>query len=181
MVGGRAEGRHREERGKTASPRGQWPWQERVRAEENQGQRSPRCAGQAVGGRFLATPLFPGRERHQQRTRCSSVQITLGERAWFVATGARKVASRWRFQTTRSLEYQPGPHGGVAVRIRSTCQRLDADRWVHRPEALTCRMSTERRPYSSPKKPSRNKRWPPTAVTKAYTARPITTSATRTP
>ena len=32
-------------------------------------------------------PLIPGpQERHQQRTRCSSVQITLGERAWFVAT-----------------------------------------------------------------------------------------------
>jgi hypothetical protein len=27
----------------------------RVRAEENQGERSPRCAGQAIGGRFLAT------------------------------------------------------------------------------------------------------------------------------
>src|SRR5262249_41334638 len=30
-------------------------WQERVRAEENQGERSPRCAEQAGWGRFLAT------------------------------------------------------------------------------------------------------------------------------
>jgi hypothetical protein len=34
-------------------------------------------------------PLFPSRERHQQRTRCSFLQITLAERAWFVATAAR--------------------------------------------------------------------------------------------
>jgi hypothetical protein len=34
-------------------------------------------------------PHIPGpRERHQQRTMCSSVQITLRERIWFVATGA---------------------------------------------------------------------------------------------
>jgi len=33
--------------------------------------------------------LSPGpRERHQQRTRCPSAQTTLGEGAWFVATGA---------------------------------------------------------------------------------------------
>src|SRR5262249_46463694 len=31
--------------------------------------------------------------------------------------------------------------------------------------------------HSSPKKPSRNKRWPPTAVTKPYTPRPSTTAA----
>src|SRR5262245_44291355 len=42
----------------------------------------------SVGGR--SDPRIPGpRERHQQRTRCSSVQITLGERARFVATDAR--------------------------------------------------------------------------------------------
>src|SRR5439155_22436859 len=34
------------------------------------------------------TPLLPSRERHQQRTLCSFVQITLAERAWFVATEA---------------------------------------------------------------------------------------------
>src|SRR5262249_9731702 len=34
-------------------------------------------------------PLLPGpRERHQQRTKCSSVQIALGEWAWFLVTGA---------------------------------------------------------------------------------------------
>src|ERR1700722_12465469 len=32
-----------------------WLWRERVRAEENQRDRSPRCAGQAIWGRFLAT------------------------------------------------------------------------------------------------------------------------------
>ena len=36
--------------------------------------------------RIDVTPLFPSRERHQQRTRCSFVQIALAERAWFVAT-----------------------------------------------------------------------------------------------
>src|SRR5262249_29238450 len=34
-------------------------------------------------------PLFPSRERHQQRTLCSLVQTSLAERVWFVATEAR--------------------------------------------------------------------------------------------
>jgi hypothetical protein len=54
-MGRRAERRNRGERGRTASPPGQWLWQGRVRAEENQRLRSPRCAEQAGGGRFLAT------------------------------------------------------------------------------------------------------------------------------
>src|SRR5262249_42710363 len=41
-----------------------------------------------AAGRFPATPLFPSRERHQQRTQWSFVQITLPARAWFVATEA---------------------------------------------------------------------------------------------
>jgi hypothetical protein len=36
------------------------------------------------------TPLILApRERHQQRTKCSFVYITLAKRAWFVATGVR--------------------------------------------------------------------------------------------
>ena len=54
-MGRRAEGRNRGERGGTTSQTGQWLWQERVRAEENQRLRSPRRAEQADGGRSLAT------------------------------------------------------------------------------------------------------------------------------
>jgi hypothetical protein len=53
--GPEGEGRTRERRGLTDSEPGQWAWQGTVRAEDNQGERSPRCAGQAIGERFLAT------------------------------------------------------------------------------------------------------------------------------
>jgi len=76
-VGQRAEGRNRGGRERTASQTGQWLWQERVRAEENQGERSPRCAEQAGWGRFLATDAGaaklrearPAWERAQERLR----------------------------------------------------------------------------------------------------------------
>jgi WD40 repeat protein len=50
------------------------------------------CVVFSPDGRWLAaggldgTPLFPSRERHQQRTMCSFVQMILAERGWFVAT-----------------------------------------------------------------------------------------------
>src|SRR5262249_60000169 len=70
-----------------ASQTGQWPWQGRLRAEEYHADRSPRCAGKTGWREVPCNALIPGpRERHQQRTRCPSVQITLGERAWFLAT-----------------------------------------------------------------------------------------------
>src|SRR5262249_29584695 len=49
-AGGRRGGR-----GRRASQTSLEPRQGAMRAEENQGERSPRCAGQASGGRFLAT------------------------------------------------------------------------------------------------------------------------------
>ena len=50
-------------------------------------------------------PLISGpRERHQQRTRCSSVHIMLGERAWFVATKGRSTPS----ETTTPALKAPG-------------------------------------------------------------------------
>ena len=63
MVGRRAEGRNRGERGRTASQTGQWLWQERVRAEKNQGERAPRCAEQAGWRRFLATEARNAKSR----------------------------------------------------------------------------------------------------------------------
>src|SRR5262245_23798008 len=45
----------RGERERTARQTGTWLWQERVRAEENQGRRSCRYAKHAGCGRFLAT------------------------------------------------------------------------------------------------------------------------------
>src|SRR5262245_43029411 len=53
--GPEGERRARGERERTARQTGTWLWQERVRAEENQGRRSPRCAKHAGWGRFLAT------------------------------------------------------------------------------------------------------------------------------
>jgi hypothetical protein len=52
--------------------------------------RTRRCSLRTPVGHTAGdgTPPFPSRERHQQRTLCSSVQITLAERAWFVATEA---------------------------------------------------------------------------------------------
>src|SRR5215471_12889620 len=55
VVGRRAAARNRGERRRTARQTGPWPWQDSVRAEENCGGRSPRCAGYAIAGRFLAT------------------------------------------------------------------------------------------------------------------------------
>src|SRR5262245_3002339 len=53
--GPEGERRDRGEREGTTRQTGTWLWQERVRAEENQGRRSPRCAKHAGWGRFLAT------------------------------------------------------------------------------------------------------------------------------
>src|SRR5262249_37892814 len=59
--GGQEEERtDRGERERTARQTGTWLWQERVRAEENQGRRSCRYAKHAGCGRFLAT----GEEDH---------------------------------------------------------------------------------------------------------------------
>jgi hypothetical protein len=55
VVGRRAAARNRRERGRTARKTGQWPWQGTVRAGQNRGGRSPRWAGYAIAGRFLAT------------------------------------------------------------------------------------------------------------------------------
>src|SRR5438876_11851491 len=41
---------NRQRRGRTARRTDPWLWQERVRAEENRGERSPRRAGQAIWG-----------------------------------------------------------------------------------------------------------------------------------
>src|SRR5262249_12956114 len=88
-VGQRTEGRNRGGRGRTASQTGQWLWQERVRAEENQGERSPRCAEPAGWGRFLATDACNSEEsatlpgvvpwpHHQPRTiRCTRKSLVL--------------------------------------------------------------------------------------------------------
>jgi hypothetical protein len=63
-------------------------------------------------------PLIPGpRERHQQRTMCSFVQIALGERAWFVATEAR-VADACRPECARPRLRKPSPSVWAAVRRR---------------------------------------------------------------
>src|SRR5262249_13267103 len=65
-------------------------------ADLRPGHGDPRRGAEGGGGLSRAArrrpgdrcdPLIPGpRERHQQRTKCSSVQITLGARVWFVAT-----------------------------------------------------------------------------------------------
>src|SRR5262249_14396582 len=55
VVGRQAAGTNGGARGRTARQAEQWLWRERVRAEENRRDRSPRCAGQAVWWRFLAT------------------------------------------------------------------------------------------------------------------------------
>src|SRR5262249_12117619 len=54
-----------------------------------------RCARRSGTPRSITPPYSRSRERHQQRTKCSSVQITLGERAWFVATDARNGLVGW--------------------------------------------------------------------------------------
>ena len=90
MLGQRPEERNSEERGRTDTQPGQWLCQESVRTEENPTERSPRCPEQAGWGAVPCNPLIPGpRERHQQRTRCPSVQGALGERSWFLVTEAR--------------------------------------------------------------------------------------------
>src|SRR5262249_42723303 len=58
----RAAARNRGKRGRTARQTGSWLWQDSVRAEENCGGQSPRCAGYAIAGRFLATET-PTRQR----------------------------------------------------------------------------------------------------------------------
>ena len=50
------------DRGRTASQTGQWPWQGRLRAEENQAEKSPRCADQEA----LRKP--PGTAENQAET-----------------------------------------------------------------------------------------------------------------
>src|SRR5690242_15265378 len=43
------------DRGRIASQTGQWPWEERLRAEENQTEKSPRCADQEAVGKPSGT------------------------------------------------------------------------------------------------------------------------------
>ena len=96
--------------GRPASQTGQWPWQGRLRAEQNQANKSPRCVDQETlrkpsgiaenqaengvlaessswlrGGSLQRSySRFPGTP--SATTMCSSVQITLRERASVVAT-----------------------------------------------------------------------------------------------
>ena len=56
----------------------------------NLGPRQPAQGCRPLDPSVDGTALFPSRERHQQRTLCSFVQITVAKRAWFVATEAYK-------------------------------------------------------------------------------------------
>src|SRR2546423_9160311 len=101
------------ERGRTASQTGQWLCQERLRAQENQAEKSPRCADQEalrkppgtaenqaetgvlagppswLGGGSLQPPYSRSPGTPSATNQVLPCPDNLGKRAWFVATEAR--------------------------------------------------------------------------------------------
>ena len=106
VAGQGAEGSNRQGRERTASRTDPRLWQQRVRARQSQGERSPRCADRAGGGRFLATAArniashiaFSGADRSAQGAYVWAKVSSRGDRV-----PLHRLSRRYRRQGTQRV------------------------------------------------------------------------------